>query len=260
MCDARENMTKSVHKEGCKFGTRRNTPVVWRSDKSEQSRAVPFKIVHTGYKCTNGLNKQLLDDVRGRRHQQADDNWCRLIHIQHQSPKMVSCMITFNALCWPGAMLNKNFEVQCWIKTSVDWPRSRGRQVGKRGVKMKTDTEVLAVQFKNNLPHPGLTTDAGGTQKNPTEKGRRGREYTQDAVYFSPMDSTLPNVISGRKPVFRISSVRLPGTRHGEGESMWILCFLWTEKVENEDGGIPECICLQEIKRCREDVFKHYVE
>ena len=66
---------------------------------------------------------------------------------------------------------------------------------------MKTDTEILPVQFKNNLIHPGLTTNAGGTQKNLTEKGRRGREYPRDAVYISPTDSPLPNVISGQKPV-----------------------------------------------------------
>ena len=96
-------------------------------------------------------------------------------------------------------------------------------------MKMETDTEVVAERFKNNPPHLGLATDAGGTQENPKEKGRRGREYTQDAVYISPMTSTLPNVISGRKPVFRNSSGRPTGTRHEEGESTWILCFLGTE-------------------------------
>ena len=96
-------------------------------------------------------------------------------------------------------------------------------------MKMKTYTEAVAERLKNNPPHPGLVTDAGGTQKNPKEKGRRGREYTQDAVYISPMTSNLPNVISGRKAVFRNSSVRPTGTRHGEGESTCILCFLGTE-------------------------------
>ena len=111
----------------------------------------------------------------------------------------------------------------------------------------------MAERFKNNPPHPVLVTDAGGTQKNPKEKGRRGREYTKDAVYISPPTNTLPNVISGRKLV---KQKQFDGaTRSTElSESTWSLCFMEnTQKLRMQMAGFHGTVVFQEIKKCRED-------
>ena len=83
----------------------------------------------------------------------------------------------------------------------------------------------MKMTTNNDSLHKGLTMDAVCTQQNMTENGRRAREYVEDAVYTSPTDSTLPlpSMTSGQEPVFGISPVRIPGTRHIEHESTWIL-------------------------------------
>ena len=121
---------------------------------------------------------------------------------------------------------------------------------------MRTYTEAMAEQFTNNSPHSVTVTDAGGTQENPKEKVRRGREYTKDAVYISPPTNTLPNVISGRKPV---KQKQFDGdTMSTElSESTWSLYFMEnTQKLRTQMAGFHGTVVFQEIKKCREDRYR----